>query len=56
MARIFHELLTTTFAQAFEVVVFAITDWSEEQRFIGPFRDAFARTYEARLAEGAVPK
>jgi uncharacterized protein (TIGR02452 family) len=41
IAGIFHELLTTTFAQAFEMVVFAITDWSEEQRFIGPFRDAF---------------
>jgi uncharacterized protein (TIGR02452 family) len=43
IAGIFYELLTTTFAKAFEMVVFAITDWSEEQRFIGPFRDAFAR-------------
>lgn len=40
MAGIFHELLTTTFAEAFEIVVFAITDWSEEQRFIGPFKRA----------------
>lgn len=41
MAGIFHDLLTTTFAGAFEAVVFAITDWSEDQRFIGPFRKAF---------------
>jgi len=42
MADIFYELLTTTFARAFEEIVFAITDWSEDQRFIGPFREAFA--------------
>lgn len=41
MAGIFHELLATTFAKAFELVTFAITDWSEEQRFIGPFRQVF---------------
>ena len=41
MARIFHELLTTTFATAFELLTFAITDWSDEQRFIGPFRKVF---------------
>lgn len=41
MAGIFHEWLTTTFARAFERVVFAITDWSEDRRFIGPFADAF---------------
>jgi uncharacterized protein (TIGR02452 family) len=41
MAGIFRELLTTRFADAFERVAFAITDWSDEQRFIGPFRDAF---------------
>lgn len=43
MAEIFRELLTTTFAPAFELVTFAITDWSEEQRFIGPFRQVFER-------------
>jgi uncharacterized protein (TIGR02452 family) len=41
MARIFHELLATTFATAFELVTFAITDWSEEKRFIGPFQEIF---------------
>jgi len=25
------------FARAFSVVVFAVTDWSPERRFIGPF-------------------
>jgi hypothetical protein len=39
--RHFNDLLTTTFAQAFEIVVFAITDWSDEQRFIGPFKRVF---------------
>jgi len=43
MAAIFAELLATTFAEAFELVAFAIADWSEEQRFIGPFENAFAR-------------
>jgi uncharacterized protein (TIGR02452 family) len=41
MAGIFHALLTTTFAEAFEIVVFAITDWSDDQRFIAPFRSTF---------------
>ena len=41
MAGIFYELLTGTFAGAFQEIVFAITDWSEEQRFIGPFRQVF---------------
>ena len=27
---------------AFADVVFAITDWSPERRFLGPFRDVFA--------------
>jgi hypothetical protein len=41
LAGIFRELLTTTFASAFEQVAFATTDWSQKQRFIGPFRRAF---------------
>lgn len=41
MANIFHYWLTKDFARAFETIVFAITDWSEDQRFIGPFRDRF---------------
>ena len=27
---------------AFSEVVFAITDWSPERRFLGPFRDTFS--------------
>lgn len=42
MADIFHTLLTSTFARAFEQIAFAITDWSEERKFIAPFRATFA--------------
>ena len=37
----FKEALTGEFAGAFSEVIFAITDWSMERRFLGPFRDAF---------------
>jgi uncharacterized protein (TIGR02452 family) len=40
MARIFAETLEV-FGGAFDEIVFAITDWSREQRFIQPFRDVF---------------
>jgi hypothetical protein len=33
--------LWSEFAGAFSQVVFAITDWSAERRFLGPFRDVF---------------
>lgn len=38
----FRTALTDDFADAFSEIVFAITDWSAERRFLGPFRDAFA--------------
>jgi uncharacterized protein (TIGR02452 family) len=41
MAEIFHHWFTNDFAHAFETVVFAITDWSDDRRFITPFRDRF---------------
>ncbi|HOD52351.1 MAG TPA: TIGR02452 family protein [Candidatus Hydrogenedentes bacterium] len=41
-ARDFRHALEGPFAGAFSDIVFAITDWSPERRFIGPFRDAFA--------------
>ena len=46
MARIFDEALQTSFRHVFDEIVFAITDWSREQRFIGPFLRRFgpART------------
>jgi uncharacterized protein (TIGR02452 family) len=41
-ARDFHNALTQEFSGAFAEVVFAITDWSPERKFLGPFRDEFA--------------
>ncbi len=37
----FRNALERRFSGAFSRVVFAITDWSLERRFLGPFRDAF---------------
>lgn len=42
MAGIFREALDGPFRGVFDEVVFAITDWSSERRFIGPFERAFA--------------
>jgi uncharacterized protein (TIGR02452 family) len=41
-ARDFHSALEGDFSGAFREVVFAITDWSPERRYLGPFRDVFA--------------
>lgn len=41
MAGVFQELLATSFAKSFDEVTFAIVDWSEDQRTIGPFQAAF---------------
>jgi uncharacterized protein (TIGR02452 family) len=41
MAGIFAEALKEC-GGAFNEIVFAITDWSPEQRFIGPFQHVFA--------------
>jgi uncharacterized protein (TIGR02452 family) len=38
----FREALENEFRGAFSDVVFAITDWSPERRFLGPFRKVFA--------------
>jgi uncharacterized protein (TIGR02452 family) len=40
-ARDFREALLGPYRGAFREVVFAVTDWSPERRFLGPFRDAF---------------
>lgn len=42
IAGLFREALTGPFADAFPRVIFAITDWSADRRFIGPFADAFS--------------
>lgn len=38
----FRDALLGPCLGAFREVVFAVTDWSPERRFLGPFRDAFA--------------
>jgi uncharacterized protein (TIGR02452 family) len=40
-AEDFRDALLGPYAGAFGEVVFAISDWSPERRFLGPFRDAF---------------
>ena len=42
-ARDFRAAFETEFSGAFREVVFAITDWSPDRRFLGPFRDAFTQ-------------
>jgi uncharacterized protein (TIGR02452 family) len=42
IAELFGKALRREAAGAFKVIVFAITDWSEERRFIGPFQRVFA--------------
>ena len=41
-ARDFRWAVEGRFAGAFSHIVFAVTDWSPERRFLGPFRDTFA--------------
>jgi len=42
VAGLFHDALHGAFAGAFRHVAFAVLDWSEEERFIGPFMRRFA--------------
>jgi uncharacterized protein (TIGR02452 family) len=41
-AHDFREALEGRFGGVFDDVVFAITDWSEDRRILGPFRDTFS--------------
>lgn len=41
IANLFRNALEADFRGAFERVVFAVADWSEDERFIGPFLRAF---------------
>lgn len=41
IAGLFKKALDENFAGVFEEVIFAITDWSDDQRFIGPFWKTF---------------
>ena len=38
----FQRALECDFSRAFSDIVFAITDWSQERTFLGPFRAVFA--------------
>ncbi|MCB0253952.1 MAG: TIGR02452 family protein [Anaerolineae bacterium] len=38
----FRDALENAFSGAFSDILFAITDWSPERRYLGPFRDVFA--------------
>jgi uncharacterized protein (TIGR02452 family) len=40
----FRSALENEFRGAFSHIVFAITDWSPERKFLGPFRDVFAES------------
>jgi uncharacterized protein (TIGR02452 family) len=44
-----RDALLGPFLGAFETVVFAITDWSPERRYLAPFRDAFATEKEQEV-------
>jgi hypothetical protein len=41
MADLFRDALTEPFRGVFDEIVFAVTDWSPDQRFIGPFQRLF---------------
>lgn len=41
-ARDFRQALEADFGGAFSHIAFAITDWSAERRYLGPFRDVFS--------------
>lgn len=41
VAEMFKKAFEENFAHAFEHVIFAIVDWSNDDRFIGPFREVF---------------
>ena len=41
IAKLFRRALEDNFRDVFEYVVFAVADWSEDERFIGPFNRAF---------------
>ena len=41
-AKDFQQALAYAFRGVFSDIVFAVTDWSPERRYLGPFRDEFA--------------
>jgi uncharacterized protein (TIGR02452 family) len=47
IAALFHAALTTRYQGVFAQIVFAITDWSDDHRFIGPFERVFGQNTPA---------
>jgi uncharacterized protein (TIGR02452 family) len=41
IAGLFNDALSGEYSGVFDTIVFAITDWSEESKFIGPFQHLF---------------
>jgi uncharacterized protein (TIGR02452 family) len=41
-AKDFRDALEGMFVRTFAHIIFAIADWSDERRFLGPFRDVFS--------------
>ena len=48
-AHSFRRALETDFKGDFSHIIFAITDWSENRKFLGPFRDVFNPQNHARI-------
>jgi uncharacterized protein (TIGR02452 family) len=44
IARLFHKALEANFSGAYRRVIFAIVDWSPENKFIGPFERLYGKT------------
>lgn len=44
----FRQALETDFRGAFSDIVFAITDWSPDRKFLGPFRDVFSTQFPVK--------
>ena len=40
----FRQALENEFSGAFSDIIFAVTDWSPERRYLGPFKDVFVAT------------
>lgn len=41
----FRQTLQSDFAGVFSEIIFAVTDWSPERKYLGPFRDVFSPDY-----------
>ncbi|TWU39507.1 TIGR02452 family protein [Novipirellula artificiosorum] len=46
-AKDFRNALANNFAGSFTRVIFAVTDWSDERRCLGPFRDVFSEAWRS---------